>query len=302
MSRTDFTLTYDGPALRSHEMDVRELAPAMLAVGELFDAMNILLNGETAEVQINVKAHETGCFSIVFDIVQGWRDGAMALLTGDMVTAALNLKELLIGGTGLIWWVKSRRGKSPDRVEKLSGNMVRVTYGDESFDVPLELLRMYQDLAVRTALERVVHRPLQSPGIDLVEFGDRKLPAQRVSEAESSFFKAPEVPEKVLVSDTREAAFSILSLAFKEDNKWRLHDGSSSVSAVIEDEEFLARVNRNQIRFAKGDVLVCEVEFTQRQTSKGLVTDNVVKKVKRHIPAPRQLDLLIKDNRDDDPA
>lgn len=53
MSRADFTLTYDGPALQDHEMDARELAPAMLAVGELFDAMNILLNGEAAEVTVS---------------------------------------------------------------------------------------------------------------------------------------------------------------------------------------------------------------------------------------------------------
>lgn len=292
MSRADFTLTYDGPALQNHEMDVRELAPAMLAVGELFDAMNLLLNGESAEVQINVKAHEPGCFSVVFDIIQNWRDGALSLLTGDYVAAALNLKELLLGGMGLIWWIRTHRGRMPDRVEKLSGNMLRVHYDGESFDVPLQLLRLYQDLAVRHALEKVVHRPLQNPGINLVEFGERKNPAQQVNEAEADAFKAPEIPDKVLVSDTREAAFSIVSLAFKEDNKWRLHDGQNSVSAIIEDEDFLRRVNQNNIRFAKGDVLVCEIEFVQKQTSKGLVTDNIVKRVKRHIPAPRQLDLL----------
>lgn len=291
MSRADFKLTYDGPALQNHEMDVRELAPAMLAVGELFDAMNMLLNGESAEVQINVRAHEPGCFSVIFDIVQGWRDGAISLLTGDYVAAALNLKELLLGGVGLIWWVKSRKGQSPDRIEKLSGNMIRVFYSEESFDVPLQLLRLYQDLAVRHALEKVVHRPLQNSGINLVEFGDRANPAQRVTDSEAESFKAPEIPEKVLVSDTREAAFSIVSLAFKDDNKWRLHDGSNSVSATIEDEDFLRKVNQNVIRFAKGDVLVCEVEFTQKQGAKGLVTENIVKKVKRHIPAPRQLEI-----------
>ena len=126
MSRADFTLTYDGPALKAHEMDVRDLAPAMLAVGELFDAMNLLLNGESAEVQINVKAHEPGCFSVVFDIIQNWRDGALSLLTGDYVAAALNLKELLLGGAGLVWWIRTHGGQMPDRVEKLSGNMIRV--------------------------------------------------------------------------------------------------------------------------------------------------------------------------------
>lgn len=293
MSRADFTLTYDGPALASHEMDVRELAPAMLAVGELFDAMNMLLNGEAAEVQVNVRAHDPGCFSVVFDIVQSWRDGAMSFLAGDVVTAAMNLKELLLGGSGLIWWIRHKRGKVPDRIEKLSGNMIRVHYGDDSFDVPLELLRLYQDLAVRNALEKVVHKPLQNPGIDLVEFGPRKAPVQRVAKAQADAFKVPEVADRVLVSDTREAAFSIVSLAFKDDNKWRLHDGTSAVSATIEDEEFLRKVNANLIRFAKGDVLVCEVEFTQKQGAKGLVTENVVKRVKQHIPAPRQLGLAL---------
>ena len=300
MSRADFTLTYDGPALAAHEMDVRELAPAMLAVGELFDAMNILLNGESTAVQINVRAHEPGCFSVVFDIVQSWRDGAISLLTGDYVTAALNLKELLLGGVGLVWWVKRRRGRVPDRVEKLSGNMIRVHYEDESFDVPLELLRLYQDLAVRNALEKVVYKPLQNPGIDLVEFGPRSAPLQQVAKTQSEAFKVPEVADRVLVSDTREAAFSIVSLAFKDDNKWRLHDGTSSVSATIEDEDFLRRVNANLIRFAKGDVLVCEVEFTQKQSTKGLVTENVVKRVKQHIPAPRQLGLALPPPEDGD--
>ena len=300
MSRADFTLTYDGPALANHEMDVRDLAPALLAVGELFDAMNVLLNGETADIQVNVRAHEPGCFSVVFDIIQGWKDGALALLTGDVITAAGNLKELLLTVGGLVWWIRNHKGKNPDRVEKLSGNMMRIFYGYESFDVPLALLRLYQDLAVRSALEKVVHRPLQSEGIDEVVFGDRKAVGQTVTKKEADAFKAPEIPEQILVNDTREAAFSIVSLAFKEDNKWRLHDGSNSVSAVIEDDEFLSRVNRNQIRFAKGDVLVCEVKFMQRQTAKGLVTDNIVTKVKQHIPAPRQLNLLIEDQSDDD--
>lgn len=47
MSRATLTIAYDGQALRDNAMDVRDLAPAMLGLGQLFDAANSALNGET---------------------------------------------------------------------------------------------------------------------------------------------------------------------------------------------------------------------------------------------------------------
>ena len=39
------------------------------------------------------------------------------------------------------------------------------------------------------------------------------------------------LPEKTLTESTRRAAFSIVSLAFKEDNKWRLYNGNTQARA-----------------------------------------------------------------------
>jgi hypothetical protein len=301
MSSADFNLTYDGPALRNHEMNVRDLAPAMLAVGELFDALNLLYNGEGVEVAVNVKAHQPGCFSVWFEVIQNWKDGALALLSGNDATAAVNLKEIVIlSGGGLIWLVRQLRGKQPHKIERLSPGMVRLHVDGETHDVPLRLLRAYQEVSVRAALERVVYQPLQQAGIDEVRFDSGGIEQERVAKADADFFKAPTVPDQVLIDDTRQAAYTIISLSFKEDNKWRLHDGSSPISATIEDEDFLKRVDTNVIRFAKNDVLVCLVHFQQKQTAKGLSTEHVVKKVLRHIPAPRQLGLLPDDREDTD--
>ena len=37
-------------------------------------------------------------------------------------------------------------------------------------------------------------------------------------------------------------------------------DGNTQISALIEDPDFQQRVDQNLIAFAKGDILVCDVE------------------------------------------
>lgn len=297
MTHARFSVRYDGPALVDHTMDVRDLAPALLAIGEMFDAANLALNGDATSIRVNVRAHEPGCFSIDLDVVQSILRQGIALLKGDEVTAALNLKELLFGaafaGVGLVNLLKWLRGRQPDRIERLPNDMVRLTIGSDTIDVPVKLLRLYQDIAVRTALEKVVEHPLQKDGVDTVAFLDQTVETAVVSDSDAASFKAPTFEERIVVEDVRKAAFSIVSLAFKEDNKWRLYDGQNQISATIADDDFLRRVDQNLVSFAKGDVLVCEVRFTQRQTAKGLITEHIVERVLEHRRAPRQLELHI---------
>lgn len=300
MSRAAFTIAYDGEALRDGAMDVRDLAPALLAVGQLFDAANTVMNRDSAHVNVNVKATGEGSFEIVFEVIQNLSSQLQAMFSGETVTAAVNLKELIFGGggisiSGLIWLIKRLRGKQPEKVERISDSHVRITIEGESFEVPLALLRLYQDLAVRVAAHKVVAEPLKQDGIDKFEARENRVPLVTVTKQEASYFDKPEIPDETLVETTRRAAFSIISLAFKEDNKWRLYDGNTQINARIEDASFLQRVNDNQIAFAKGDILICDVAITQKRTGEGLSTEYVVEKVIEHRPALRQLPLDLAD-------
>jgi hypothetical protein len=49
-SSSEFSVVYDGEALAENLMDVRDLAPALLALGEAFEIANGVLNGDRTAV------------------------------------------------------------------------------------------------------------------------------------------------------------------------------------------------------------------------------------------------------------
>ena len=159
--------------------------------------------------------------------------------------------------------------------------------------MPLAALRLYGDISVRVAIENVVVAPLSKEGIERFDVRDEDgAEVASVGKADLPSFVRPEMPDEPIVDDTRRAAYSIISLAFKEDNKWRLSDGTSQINAKIEDRVFLDRVEANQVAFSKGDILICDVKITATQTAAGLKTDYVVEHVIEHRPALRQLRLF----------
>ena len=51
--KTIFHVKYDGVALANNEMNVKDLAPALLAIGELLEEANDLLNERKTKISIN---------------------------------------------------------------------------------------------------------------------------------------------------------------------------------------------------------------------------------------------------------
>lgn len=290
-----FTIAYDGPAVKNGEMDVRDLAPALLAVGQLFDAANVALYGQEAKpISVKVSATQAACFEIDLVAMGGLWDQAKLLLSGESATAIANLMAFITVGSGSLFaLIKFLRGKNPDKVEEIGAGQIKITFGSEVLIVPLELLRLYRDVQVRKAIEKLVEEPLAKEGIDSFKIMDaKKVTSTEVAKNEASYFIAPIPNDNILLNQSIRAAYSIVSLAFKEDNKWRLFDGNNQINATISDEDFLGRVDKSQIRFAKGDILICEVTVEQVQSASGLKTNYTVTKVIEHKPALRQLDIF----------
>lgn len=295
----EFKIAYDGEALRSHIMDVRDLAPALLAFGKLFDESNRVLNGNKTTVRLQVKATSPASFDIVFQLDQSFIEQVTGFLTGDDVTSALNLLAIMgFGATGvgatrlsLLWLIRKLQGKKPTLIQDRRDGTVEIKYNSETFIVPIELLRLYQDIAVRKAAQEILE-PLKNDGIDTFKVINNNITVNVINKSEVIYYQLPDVQDEVILESDKKAAYSIVSLAFKEDNKWRLYDGNSTISVTMTDEDFLYQVDNNLISFAKGDILICDVKTIQYRTDVGLKTEHQVLKVIEHKTAARQLRLF----------
>lgn len=295
MSRATLRVVFDGPAIRNGSMDVRDLAPALLALGKLCEEANRVLNDKKTGVTVLVKGDfQVGSFQVNLDVVQSLMEQMRSLLSGETATAAANLLTFLgfTGsiGFGLLKLLKRLKGRPPRRLVILENGNVRVEMEDDSLEVPREVIDLYRDLDTRKAAADVV-RPLEREGIDIIAFSGNDGPLEVVTKEEIGSFVAPSAEEEQIVREERNAAFSIVSLAFKDGNKWRLSDGQNTIGVTMADEDFLGSVNRNEIAFAKGDILVCRLLTEQWRTADNLRTEYTVLQVLDHRSAARQLPL-----------
>ncbi len=311
MPSTSITVTYDGPALDGGIMDVRDLAPALMSLGKLFENANRVLYGDRSRIAVRVKAgFRTGSFEIDLSLAQTYISQMRDLLAGQSGTALANLLTILgfsgltastlVGvPVGLFALLKRLRGRKPSRAFVLEDGNVRLELSiDEWVVVPRETLELYRDLNVRADAYGAL-RPLEKTGIDKFSVRPTETPKDRpvevVTKDDLPSFEPPEQKDETIVSQQHRAAFSIVNLSFSEDNKWRLFDGQNTVWAHIADQTFIDQVNRNEISFSKGDILICQVVSEQWQTSSGLRTETRIVRVEEHRSAAKQMGLPLED-------
>jgi len=84
----------------------------------------------------------------------------------------------------------------------------------------------------------------------------------------------------------------LISISFKDENKWKFSDGNSQFFALIEDQSFLEEVKNRERLFGSNDFLKVEAEIKKYRTSKNeLKSEYVIKKVIEHLKGGNQLKL-----------
>jgi hypothetical protein len=296
VSTAHFALIYDGDALDKSLMDVRDLAPALLATGQLFEEANRVVNKGTTTVSLQVTAGlKPGSFGIDLIASQGLVHHLTGLITADNIQTATNLVMLLFGGRGLLDLLRRLGGETPAKVTPQPDGSVKIETKNSpgtNINVSQNVYNIYQDPHVRQKVGPVV-RPLEKQGIDKLEARINNETQLSISKEDVRALSDVNLDERVISDTEEDAALQVSTLSFKEGNKWRFNNGTSTAYYSIADTEFLGKIDKGQEQFGKGDILKCRVRVIAKLTPEGqLKTEHTVTKVLDHTHAPKQQKLL----------
>ena len=185
MSKATFKVAFDGAGLSEGEIDVRDLAPALLALGDVVQAANRALNGDRADARLKMKATRQGSFEALLAVDVSILGAIGDLLDAvaanpDRVTAADSLLDLLIkgggaiggGAAGLLAVLKWLGGKRPDRVETRPDGAAVIEHNQTTVVIDARTLILLNDESTRKAVDRFAEKSLSSPAVDTVRIED----------------------------------------------------------------------------------------------------------------------------------
>ena len=282
-------------------MPVRDLAPALLAVGDLFAEASRVLHPDLPPVALDIQATEDGSFTVnlILYAPDLW-DQIVEIFTSKDVTAIINLRDALLAGGGLFWLQKHLRARRVEKKERVEPGHIRLTLDDGSTveGVPEDVWRLYERATIRKKTRDVV-KPLARKGVQRLDFRAEGEVTVSVESRELDAFDVEE-GEPVEVSDTETPkALQVLTAQFTEGNRWRFTDGEAIFTAAMEDGEFLDRVTHGGEAFRAGDILRCLIREVQTESEGKLSIDRQIVKVVEHVPSGPQLGLA---PGDDDPG
>ncbi len=298
MAETSFEVKFEGEALRDGRIPVRDLAPALLALGQLFTEASQLLYPDNDPVALEIQATREGSFEV--DLIlhaagMGWDQLSTHPIES---AAALQIfQQLVIGNRidasvfGLLKWL---RGKNVEEIEGPEPG--QTTYRSEEgheLTVKSEVAALGRDPGIRKKAREVVE-PLRRDGIDKLEFRAESKPTVELEKEDIPAFELPDIEDAEVLSEQElDIYLDVLTAELEQGStrKWRFGGLGATFWAPIEDAEFKEKFAHREEVLGVGDRLYAKVKVIQKRdpATNKIREERQVVKVHECIEAPEQL-------------
>jgi hypothetical protein len=306
-------IRYDGPALAGHEMDVQDLAPALLAVAEIVQIANRKFNGDSTSLRVMVDADvEQQCFQLDLSLVQTWFEQAATLVGQKDVASAKDIAEWVgligKGGVGLFGVLALVYGKRKLTEDK-SAPSITFTKGDQKgttiiningdgnqIVVPTPTAQLLVDQDVAKHVKGVL-RPLQREGYEQVSFHHGGETVTRIDKAEAQeIISAPPITNDAASTESVaqvRGAVRIKSPQYEGNAKWSLLWQGRAIDAEMADgaARWVEEFQNNRVSAPPNSSLDVSMTETAKLDAQGFAIGKrsyVVHEVHSVTPPPAQ--------------
>lgn len=305
------TIRYDGPAVSGHEMDVQDLAPALLALADIIQIANKKFNGDHADIRVLVNADvEQKCFMIDLSLAMSLLDQARTFFDGERIKTAKEIAEWvgIIGGGsatvggGIFALLKLLKGKEHSAPLQITqeGGLVTIVGNGNTIVFPQETYQLAQDRAV-VEKAKIVMRPLAKAGYSDLAFIDDGAEVVRISDDEAEHIAMAESDDigplpTENVAEIR-GPVRIKSPQYEGAAKWSLLWNGRAIDAEMADKaaEWVAAFQANQVSAPPNTVLEVSMSETVRLDDDGLAVGKphyIVSEVHNVTPPAAQIGLI----------
>lgn len=291
-------IAFDGPRVADGTMDIRDLAPALLALGDLLQAANHEINGDSAELLVQVQSDfKSGSFDMGLGMILATHMGTLIplnLATAKQIAAYVGLvKDAGMNFLQLSKWLKNEKPK----VESAGDGYVNLSVRGTNNKVNVNVFKIYESKDARRALADAL-KPLRSKGIDTFEVRDKDQQVVEVVTKEElpAFTPPPDALDAAKVPpNTPEPTtmfIEVIKPSFRPNLRWAVSDGRRKFGALMRDPNFLRRVDSHEKSFTKGEILEVRMRLIQHRGPNGeLTAEHEIVEVLGEVPPPTQTKL-----------
>lgn len=309
VKEASFSVGYGGPGVEDGRMGVRQLAPALLAIGGLIEESNRTVNGESAHVNVRIRPSTRRGSAIIELAMQfGLAEQLGAFVDATQITDAQHLLALLgfidpegqivgrinsllefikaVGGNEVKSITNQEDGTSQVAVKNNEGDIV-------TYNVNNTVLALGNSSEVRENLADIIG-PLNDPTIDEFQVWDPEGEGRvldRVTKEEADKFTSSPPMDDEESQSVEEGEFTDWvtvrkSWAVKRDRKWQFEGSSGQpFNATITDEDFWEQMQKDLIAPTPHAKFYVKVKWTQKGDED---PDHTVTEVMDYVPAPPQ--------------